>query len=373
MGSTMDEPTAATNTPDWDVRPYQPGDEEQLVALYARVFGRPRSLAFWRWKLKGRDAPFETVWVAVTTEGQIIGQYGGIPLRVQLHGQVHPAVHAVEAMTDPAFRRQGMLTRLGSAAHQGWAEAGQAVVLGLPNEQWGTRNRALGYVTLFPLAWLRFPLHIERVVAQRGRVPGPLVGPAAGVGAVGGGVWRQVARRTLRRKQQGATLTVEAVTGPDPALDQLWQTLARNFAHFVVRDSAWVNWRFLAAPEQDYRVLLARTATGEPVGTLAYRLVVAPERVTGYIADLFLAPDAEAVGAALLEAALDDLSARGAGMVLASAVPGSALHGLLRGLRFLPVQLPFIFELVPLAPGVDPAALADPLAWHLTAGDFDVV
>jgi predicted N-acetyltransferase YhbS len=368
----MQDPTPSVSAPDWDVRPYQPGDEEQLVALYARVFGRPRSLEFWRWKLKGRDAPFETVWVAATDKGQIIGQYGGIPLRVQLHGQVVPAVHAVEAMTDPEFRRKGMLTRLGSAAHQGWADAGQVVVLGLPNEQWGTRNRALGYVTLFPLAWLRFPLHIERVVAQRGRVPGPLAGPARAVSAVGGGVWRQMARRNLRRKQQGAALTVEAVTTPDRAFDQLWQSLARHYAHFVVRDAAWVQWRYLAAPEQDYRVLLAR-AEGLPVGYIAYRLVVAPERVTGYIADLFLAPDAEAVAAALIEAALDDLSARGAGMVVASGVPGSALHRLLRGLRFLAVQLPFNFELVPLAPQVDPVALADPLAWHLTAGDFDVV
>src|SRR5690349_21859925 len=163
----MDDVTTGANVPDWVGRPDQPGDEEQLVALYARVFGRPRSVAFWRWKLKGRNAPFETVWVAVTDAGQIIGQYGGIPLRVQLHGQVRPAVHAVEAMTDPLFRRKGMLTRRGSAAHTGWAEAGQAVVLGLPNEQWGTRNRALGYVTLFPLAWVRFPLHLERVVAQR--------------------------------------------------------------------------------------------------------------------------------------------------------------------------------------------------------------
>ena len=55
----MDDVTTGANPPDWEVRPYQPGDEEQLVALYARVFGRPRSVAFWRWKLKGRNPPFE--------------------------------------------------------------------------------------------------------------------------------------------------------------------------------------------------------------------------------------------------------------------------------------------------------------------------
>ena len=42
------------------IRPYPPGDEAGLVALFAQVFGRPISAKWWRWKLKGRPALFTT-------------------------------------------------------------------------------------------------------------------------------------------------------------------------------------------------------------------------------------------------------------------------------------------------------------------------
>jgi hypothetical protein len=42
---------------------------------------------------------------------------------------------------------------------------------------------------------------------------------------------------------------------------------------------------------------------------------------------------------------------------------------------FLPgrASTAFMFEVVPLRPGIEPATLADPRAWHITAGDFDVI
>jgi hypothetical protein len=358
--------------PGWDVRPYQPGDEAQLVALYARVFGRPRALDTWRWKLRGRNPPFETVWVATTPAGEIVGQYGGIPLRLKLGEAVLPAVHAVEAMTDPAYRRQGMLTRLGSAAHQMWAAAGQVAVIGLPNEQWGTRNWALGYRPVFPLGWLRFPLHLERVARRPGKLPRALAGPAAALGAAGSHAYRRLAGRALRRQAAGAGVTVEDVTDPGAEFDRLWADLGTAYPNFVVRDAAWVTWRFAHSGGYRYRVLLARQA-GAPAGYIAYRLDRSEERVAGYIGDLFVGPDAAAPAAALVDAALADLSAQGAATVLATGAPGSALYGLLRGLGFLPLRPTFTFEIVPLASGMDPAALADPRAWHLTAGDFDVI
>src|SRR3712207_3528036 len=119
-----------------------------------------------------REISPAAAWVAVTRDDKrVIGHYGGIPLRVRLRGEEFPAVHAVEAMSSRSFRRQGILTTLGSAAHEAWAHAGYKAVLGLPNEQWGTRNYALGYRRLFPLAWLRYPLHAERVAVRPGPLP----------------------------------------------------------------------------------------------------------------------------------------------------------------------------------------------------------
>src|SRR5690349_10012974 len=108
---------------DWYVRPFVASDEPGLLALYERAFGRPRDHRHWRWKLQGRQAAFNLLWVAAAPEvgasghERIIGHYGGIPIRIKLNGQLYDAVHAVEAMTDPLYRRKGLLTALGSTAH----------------------------------------------------------------------------------------------------------------------------------------------------------------------------------------------------------------------------------------------------------------
>ena len=41
-------------------------------------------------------------------------------------------------MTDPEYRRQGILTAIARLAYDTWRKAGIPFVLGLPNEQWGS-------------------------------------------------------------------------------------------------------------------------------------------------------------------------------------------------------------------------------------------
>ncbi len=367
----MQSVEAAATT--WYVRPYRPGDEEQLASLYAEAFGRERPVDVWRWKLMQRHISPASVWVAATHDERIVGQYGGIPLRVRLRGQERPAVHAVEAMSARDFRRQGILTALGQAAHSAWAEAGYSAVLGLPNEQWGTRNYALGYRRVFPLAWLRFPLHAEYATRRAGMLSGP-VGKAASVAAGAASfVWRSAFRGIMSGRTGESGVGVEEASEPGD-FDRLWSLMAGGYENVVARYGEWVDWRFMRAAVYSYRVLVARKQ-GEPYGYIAYRLAERGERLNGYIADVFMAPDDVATAAALVKSALDDLSARGASMVLATAPPGSTLYSRLRGLGFLPTRrgTAFNFEIVPLQPDVEIAALSDPRAWHLTAGDFDVV
>ena len=364
------EAAAAT----WYVRPYRPGDEAQLAALYAEAFGRERHPQVWRWKLMEREGSPGFSWVAATLDGgRIVGHYGGIPLKMRLRGEEREVIHGVEAMTAPDFRRQGILTRLGGAAHEEWRRSGYAAVLGLPNEQWGTRNYAVGFRRIFPLAWLRFPLHVERVVARSGRLPAPLDGPAIALAGAGSAAWRWAFRGTARTRTGSANLRVEEAHSPGD-FDRLWSRLAAEYENAVVRDGEWVDWRFVRAATHHYRVLVAHKGS-EPSGYIAYYLAEIGPRANGYIADLFLGRNDAATASALVRSALEDLSARGAGTVLATAHPGSALYGRLRRLGFLPTRrsTAFSVEIAPLQPDIDPANLADPLTWHFTAGDSDVI
>ncbi|MGI8589145.1 MAG: GNAT family N-acetyltransferase, partial [Chloroflexia bacterium] len=141
-----------------EIRPYRPGDEAALVALFAEVFGKPCSLEWWRWKLKGQPSPVENVWVATAGE-RVVGQYAGIPVRVRAGGAVCPAMVSVDTMTSPDFRRRGILSRLGAAVYEAWATAGVVAVIGLPNEQWGSGRGGGGWGGVWDLSWVVFPLH----------------------------------------------------------------------------------------------------------------------------------------------------------------------------------------------------------------------
>jgi hypothetical protein len=317
-----------------------------------------------------REVSPASVWVAVAHDGRIVGQYGGIPLRVRMRGEVWPAVNTVEAMTAPGFRRQGIITKLGEAAHEGWARAGYAAALALPNEQWGTRTYALGFRRIFPLAWLRFPLHAERVITRRSSMPAPLGIPAAVVAGAGSAIWRLA---FMRGRAGGSGVRVEEAVGPGD-FDRLWSRLARQYENVVVRDGDWVDWRFQRSAAYSYKVLVAHRE-GEPCGYIAYRLADTGERANGYIADIFVGRNDATTASTLVMSALDDLSARGAGMVLATAAPGSPLYRQLRRLGFLPARrwTAFNFEIAALQSDVDPTSLSDPRAWHVTGGDFDVI
>jgi GNAT superfamily N-acetyltransferase len=347
----------------WSLRPYQAGDEAALAVLFATVFGHPLASVEWRWKLKSRPTLAENVWVAVADDARIVAQYAGIPVEVHLDGSRRPAMVAVDAMTAPDFRRHGILTALVQAAHAAWQSAGVVTVLGLPNQQWGSRTEALGWAPVGPLAWFRAPLHLEQALAHRV--------PTVAAGAVSGLAGRVTAARRewgRARAAQPVGFTVGPITGATAEFDRLWERTSPADTNLLVRDQAWVDWRFLQAPGA-YHLLAARSVDGLE-GYVACRIVERAGRRTGYIADLFTAPGPLPVAGALLSAALDWLWAGGAETARALAVPGSPPARALRAAGFAPTPGAFTFCQVPLRPA---AASLPPAGWLLTGGEFDVV
>jgi len=311
------------------------------------------------------------VWVAAEAGSEIIiGHYGGIPIDMTLRRRPVAAVHSVEAMADPDYRRQGVLTALGTQAHEDWANHRYELVIGLPNDKWGTRNTALGYIHLFPLVWLRFPLRLDRVLTRRSG--GSLAAEMLQVPArMASRLWRFAHRAGSSR------ITTNVVDGIDlpaqaPALDNLWRLAASDALHAITRSFEWLNWRYGAEPSGTYSLLLSNRA-GKLDGLIAYRTLESDERITGFVADLFTAPGDMVTARSLLAAALDHFDEAGAGSVLAVAAPGSPHYAQLAKHGFHPLQTGFSFEVVPLSASVDPAQLGNPAAWHLTVGDFDIV
>ncbi len=356
----------------WYVRPYQATDEASLIELYELVFSRPRSVEVLRWKLLARNiGPAEMVWVAVAKGSErVIGHYAGIPLEIKLAGRVARGIHSVEAMAHPDYRRQGILTALGTTAHQEWARHGYEVVIGLPNDKWGTRNAALGYKQQFPLTWLKFPLRLDRVLKRRfpsriGRIASAAPARAASW------LWRHIyiTRHTPSEDVHVVPLNLSETSS---GIESIWAALGPLYPHAVVRSSSWLRWRYGEEPAGAFKVLMSKIGP-LPTGFIAYRVVASKERVTGCIADLFVVPDSHTSARALITRAFNHLEKLGAGSVMAVAPPGSPAYLHLYENGFRTTNAGFTFEIVPLSMSIEQTTLGDPSQWHLAAGDFDIV
>jgi len=347
----------------WTIRPYRPGDETALVALFARVFNRPISEDHWRWKLK-RSTNIPNVFLAVVPDAAAgdrpVFQCAAIPVRYRgPDGDVLGMV-SVDTMTDPDFRRQGVMTTVNRHAYECWREAGAAFVIGLPNEQWGSRARALGWHELFPLTWRVRLLRPDRIVARRlGR---PLALAAKALSRPWNAYWR-------RRIRDDPAVRIRRVGAAD-VFDRLWpileQSRGSSTTYSIVRDRAWIDWRYLSAPDASYRIWVAETVES-PIGYCVSRLVNRDGRNVGLVAELAAAGDEDGVLHRLLGHAVSDLDREGAELVAALAMPGTPADGALRRAGFLFGWGSFTVQTVPLR-----SATPFPFS-EVHGGDFDVV
>jgi hypothetical protein len=346
--------------PAWRIRPYRPGDERALVALWTDVFGRPMTEAYWRWKAKGRSTSVENVGVAVAADDRPVFQFLGIPCPALVRGAPRAVMVGADAMTAPAFRRRGVFTATAGRLFDSWREAGVALVLGLANDRWGSRADALGYERYFRLRWLVRPLRPERLLARRAHLP--MLGRLRGIGTAWNALWKRDIPRDV---------TVRPLPSATSELDVLWERASPAAVNSLVRDRAWVAWRYCAAPETPYRVVLAERA-GSPRGYAAYRTLQVAGRTTMRVPEIF-APGDPAAFRALVGHVIAAADAADAESVVTLAVPGSIADRELRrsGFRFSPGA--YRLEAVRLDSTISAAALNDPRDWWLAGGDFDVI
>jgi hypothetical protein len=343
------------------IRPYRSDDEHALVALFGKAFGRPTTAQHWRWKLRQQASPVDNVWLAVSG-GLPVFQYAGIATRFLLSQTPVWVMTSVDTMTAPEFRRRGLLTQVATRAYDAWRSAGVAFVIGLPNEQWGSRAAALGWQPLFPLQWLVRPLRPQAMLARRLNVSWL---KQAGLVAA---LWN---RALASRRRHDPQLQTERAAHAGQDFDQIWENCKSDWMFSTIRDRHWVNWRFLSSPSQAYELHLARRA-GLPVGYSAHRLIESEQAITAHLAELFVARADRAAYDSLLCELIDALLAAGAESLFTLAVPGTAQYRWLRRAGFIPGHA-FQVQLVPLSAQLPTRLMLEPDHWNLSGADFDVI
>ncbi len=325
-----------------DIRSYRPGDESEILAVWHRVFTwAHRSIDEWNWEF--RDNPEGVhVFVGVTPFGRVVSQFTGIPRLMKVGSETRQFAEIVDSLSDPDFRAG--LKKLGlfaTTVHRYVEHFGnvqhETVMYGLPTQEaFRLGQKLCGYVHID---------HLEAVV-----VPSSQTSPDLRGGCL----------------ERWTSFGAEA--------DSLWNRIAPQHDVTVVKDSRYLNWRYVSRPGVTYRIVALRDSNG-----LLYAILVLRDRwleaerkrhqtaAAEWIVDRSH-PDAGVTFDVLQALAGEDGAERGVVVFRRDNADWRAACD--RGFTTDPVDFRFVARTYD-AESVPISRLA--MGWDLALGDFDVI
>ena len=268
---------------DYDIRPYQPGDEGAILETFNLVFGEgnpnfePRAIDEWRWQYEANPAGMR-LWVAMQ-EGTCAASYASQPNRVKVDDEEVIFCQIIDSMSHPDHRRglkrPGLFIETARRMLDDFVS--DPVVFGYPNKQAWRMGRT----------FLRYELVR----------------------------WQSVLVRELGGMNLVHPPEVERVEGFGPEATRLYQRCAQEWGASVVRDESYLNWRFPSNPRFDYQMFVVRDGE-ELAGYAIYRPGDWPIPGVGMMVDFLVLPDRADAARLLQEAVLCAAAADGVPLVV---------------------------------------------------------
>jgi len=276
---------------------------------------------------------------------------------VWLDGQVVLAFELGDFITAADHRKRGLFSALINLVCAAAQERGAAFTYVRPNDM------------SFPIlaSHLSFlePAKLEsrRYVGLSGAVERKLGIPAALLRNVG----IDALFRALTIPPRSASVQVERADRFAEDFDELWARAREQYRFTLVRDSRYLNWRYVEGPTP-YRRWVARREQQAAGCLVAF---VARTEPIATILDVYTGPRDEEAAAALLHVAVNDMLRAGTQVIYTwtpqSGADSAADRLLKRTCRFPHLELHFAMR----PAGEHGQQVLPPSGWQLAAGDFD--
>ncbi|MGE3174612.1 MAG: GNAT family N-acetyltransferase [Planctomycetota bacterium] len=317
-------------------------DAAALLQLHHEGFGSRWSMAQWRWRFVDNPTGRTAIAGAFDPAGRCLAAFCGVPLRCRYRGEDGLVTRAGDVVVHPQLRRSvvgaKLLVRTGDLFFATFGGGRTRVVYGCP--ELALRRTAVRHLRCDILGDLPALVRpVDGGVDGRGDEP-----------AVSGVVVEE--RRHL----------------PDD-LDALCARCTAATPTGLVRDGAFLRWRYDRNPLVDYVVHAARDAAGGLRGVAVLRRGGLHDESCSVV-ELLVPPGDQDCERALLRSAEDAARARGLGFVLACFSPTSDLFERLQHRHGFRVRLSshqIVFRTY--AAGCDRRFLFD--EWFYSLGDFD--
>ncbi|MFB5662616.1 GNAT family N-acetyltransferase [Alteribacillus sp. HJP-4] len=229
------------------IREYQPGDEQQIQALFTKVFQKERTRSVWDWKFKGRMHEARP-WAFVFEENNtIIGHISLWVSAAYIEGVEKKIGLRIDTMVDPDARGRGIYKRLNEKMIAKATEEGIFLLYGFPAEK--AKDLLISYTGAVHIG------NISRYTL--------ITNPAALAGAFLKAAKPFIPAGELFKKVKYARVTktlspgwtVEEADNIDSSFDKLAEDLKSLRPVMLKRDADFLKWRYFSHPENSYKLL----------------------------------------------------------------------------------------------------------------------
>jgi len=360
-----------TGNRSFEIRSYRPGDEVAICSLFERVFGKPmgktESLRHWQWEFLENPASGLFIKLAWDKE-RLVGQYAAGPVRMYAEGRNITAALSHDTMTDAEYGGLGIFRNTAEALYREQADAGQSFIYGFPN-----RNSIHGFIKY--LKWQRImpaPVHIRPIRLTKSLSWWIFQGTGTSSVDRDDGFYQSAC--WLSDKSGRYKLRVETVF--ESWADELWQRCRHQHRLWVIRDKAYLNWRYVTKPENKYHIVSIWQGY-EPVGYVVLACTDMNFGMTVFIMDFMVDLNCKYAADLLIRYVVAIAKKNECAFASVLLAPGSKYLHIFRKKLFLPLPeslfpQPLYFGGRCFDSSIE-ALVYDPTAWSISWGDNDVI
>ena len=359
----------------WVSSRYSPDDTQDCLRLLRKIWsdGEAAAPAYQDWLCQRSPAgPAITTLAREVETGRLIGQAVTIPINVRLWGKVRTAGLSLNPVADPGYQDRDILVDLLGDVCALSAEKGIAFTYAFPDRlSYSTFVDKAAFRDVGSVLLLVRPLNPERLALKT--THSRVLGKTASIARK---IWRTPAATPRQAGPPG--LEIADIRSFDDSFAVFWDRVQHRFPIMVVRDPAYLNWRFVDVPTREYTTFVARS-DGQIRGFTVLRVAPLGQFSAGLIVDLVVEASAEgrAAGRLLIDQAYSYSKDHDLDLVASLAVRHTDEFRLLRsrGFRVCPKFLqPQPFRLVVRCHDQEASSVAYDLRnWFVTMGDYDAV
>jgi len=221
--------------PRFTVRSFRAGDEQQILALFARAFPHAtRGVEHFRWEYQRNPSGNEHIALTFNESGALVAQYAGYPVPMMDDGRDLIAHQIGDIMTDRSVRQVGrgptsILARTAQHFYDAFCRGKVAFNYGFTTDA----HRELSVRFLGSDAVEPAPYRVRDLT-------------------------RNPFTRITRRERWPRGWQLELVTDTGAEFDDFFARVAPAYRFLVRRDAQYVRWRYLECPDVPYFIVAIR-------------------------------------------------------------------------------------------------------------------